>query len=160
MLAERGKFRGMRGATYKAAREFRGYRLAAADQDPIRYGDPEKGENEDDIHMNLYFMESGHRFDFVNRVHEIHKIPDVIERDHNPEIHPPKMSSFLLADSELLPILKDDFGVFTPPGSVDYDQALQPLSTFKSPSTSSSNPSRKKSKSSSNPSTRSGRSLP
>lgn len=135
MKARGGKFRGMRGAMYAAANELVGYRLREADQeDPIRYGDPQKGEDPNDIYMNIYFMENIHRHEFINRVHRTHKIPDLIARDHNPVIEAPVMHSYMAADSQLLPILESDFEAFTPPGSIDYDQALQNLSTFRSSS--------------------------
>ena len=125
-----GKFPGMRGATYEAALEFRGHALRSRQGDPIRYGVFD-GEDEEDIHIELYFLDSNDRYGFMKKNHDIHRdLPELVGDKHKPEFKD-TIARYRVPESKLEPILYSDFQNCTPPESVDHDQSVQSLSAFR-----------------------------
>ncbi len=157
MVAVRGKFRGMLGATYNVAYQSTAYRLRD-NGSPIRYGDQEKGEQEDNIYMNVYFLDHQTSACFTRGAQKVHRVPDVVKRDHSPTFET-RLRDFQMNLSQLVLMSPEDFLVFTPPGSIDFGQSSQDLSAFTSSEVPCSNdftpsePSRKKSRSISSGST-------
>ena len=124
-----GRFPGMRGATYEAALEFRGHALRSRQEDPIRYGVLD-GEDEEDIHIELYFLDSNDRSGFMKKNHDIHEdLPEPVRHKHKPKFED-SIARYRLPESRLKPILDSDFQNCTPPESVDHDQSVQSLSAF------------------------------
>lgn len=122
-----GKFPGMRGATYEAALEFRGHALRSRQEDPIRYGVFDGGE---DILIELYFLDSNDRSMFMKKNHEIHEdLPELVRRKHKPKFED-TIARYRIPESKLKPVLDGDFHDCTPPESVDHDQSVQNLSAF------------------------------
>lgn len=127
MVAVGGKFRGVRGATYKVANRCVGYRLQDQDN-PIHYGDQEG--DKDNIYMDVYFLENENAFDFISEVKKIHHFPDYIRTAHNPTFES-TVEKVQIETSKLLHILENDF-VLTPPESVNFDSPIQDLSSVAS----------------------------
>lgn len=124
-----GRFPGMRGATYEAALEFRRHALRSRQEDPIRYGLFD-GEDDEDIHIELYFLDSNDRSGFMKKNHDIHEdLPELVRHKHKPKFED-NIARYRIPESKLKPILDSDFRNYTPPESVDHDQSVQPLSAF------------------------------
>ena len=146
MVAVAGKFRGMRGATYKLARKYHGYRLMEGPPG-VRYGDTTQTSS--NIYIDLYFLDYRELTDFKQSVSDLHyRLPDLIARaglEHKPTIQSEAATAFFDLCSHLEAVTDVEFQETTPPGSIDYDRALQDLASF----ATASEPATKKSKSSS-----------
>lgn len=146
MVAVGGKFRGLRGATYKLARKYHGFRLIDG-PDGVRYGD--SAETSSNIYMDLYFLDFRELTDFKQSVVDLHlRLPDLIARsglEHKPKMESATQTVVLDVCSKLDSVSDVEFQLTTPPGSIDYDRALQDLGSF----AITSEPATKKSKSSS-----------
>lgn len=143
MVAIGGKFRGMLGATYNVAYQSTAYRLRGGKESPIRYGDEGKGE-QDNIYMDVFFLDHKDSACFTRRVQQVHRVPDLIKRDYSPTFET-RLRDFQINLSQLVLMSAEDFRVFTPAESIDYDQPSQDLGSFQE----LREPSRKKSRSSS-----------
>lgn len=146
MVAVEGKFRGMRGATYKLARKFHGYRLKEGPVS-VRYGDTTQTSS--NIYIVLFFVDYRELTDFEQSVIDLHyRLPELIARgglEHKPTIESETKTALFDLCSQLEAVTDEEFQETTPPGSIDYDQALQDLASFASTSERAT----KKSKSSS-----------
>ncbi|CAN0289828.1 unnamed protein product [Ectocarpus sp. 4 AP-2014] len=134
IIASRGKFPGMRGATYNLASRLGAYRLRDG-ADAVRYGNTE--ETSDNIYMELYFLYDTHKEmqDFVKGVYKIHRLPDLILKlvpEYKPKIKEVvRICRVLLSEFSL--ILDNELENISEAGSIDYDQAYQDLGSFTSP---------------------------
>ena len=134
VVAFRGKFPGMRGATYKLASQLGAYRRREG-PDAVRHGDT--GETSENIYMNLYFLYDTHKEmqNFVKGVYAIHRLPDLISKlvpEYTPRIKEVVRICRVLL-SELSLILDNELENLSYGGSIDYDQAVQDLGSFTSP---------------------------
>lgn len=131
MVAFRGKFPGMRGATYNLASRLGAYRLRDG-ADAVRYGNTE--DTSDNIYMELYFLYDTHKEmqDFVKGVYEIHRLPDLVSRlvpEYKPKIKEVVRICRVLI-SEFTFILDNEMENIS---EADYDKASQDLGSFTSP---------------------------
>lgn len=122
----RGKFRGIRGAMYKLA-----YNLKAKRRRDVREA---IWYRQDDMLMDLFFMKDETTTDFINGVCKIVKIPDVVRKiaSYKPQISF-EVESYTVRLSMLTPISDmelDEIHAISPEGSIDYDRAIQDLSSF------------------------------
>lgn len=136
MVVIGGKFRGIRGATYKLAFKLGACRLP--DADAVRYGDtPETSSN---IYLEMFFEERQQRRDFVRGVEKIHKIPEVLQKcspDYNPDVKVLESFSCSLRDSQVSSVTESELEAMvmnSPAGSIDYeyDVSTQDLGSYTS----------------------------
>lgn len=131
LVAIGGRFRGMRGATYKLAHKFHGFSLSDG-PDSIRYDDTEDAFP--NVYMEVYFLDFWELTDFKNSVTKLHhQLPEPIARlgiVHKPVIFSDPVEIMYFDVLELNPVSEMDFQNTTPPESIDYDSALQDLGSF------------------------------
>lgn len=131
MVAVGGKFRGMRGATYKLAHQYHGYSLIDG-PDGVRYGDC--AETSSNIYMDLYFLDYTELTDLKQSICDLHnRLPDLVKRsglEHNPTMESHTQTVLLDPCEALKAVTYVEFQKTTPPGSIDYDMALQDLGSF------------------------------
>lgn len=140
MVVVGGKFRGIRGATYKLAFELGACRLL--DADVARYGDTD--ETSRNVYLEMFFEHRPQRRDFVRGVEKIHKIPEVLEKcspEYNPDVKVLKSCTCRLRDSEVSSVTESELEVMvvqSPAGSIDYeyDVSTQDLGSYTSSYTS------------------------
>lgn len=143
MVAKGGKFRGIRGATYKLAFKLDACRLHGTDV--VRYGDT--AETSSDVYLEMLFRESEKRRDFMSGVHKIFKIPEVLQKccpEYNPDVKALKSFSCKYRDSCVLSVTErelEEMATNSPAGSInyEYDVSTQDLGSY----TSSVGPRRK-----------------
>ena len=142
-----GKFRGIRGATYKLAFDLGACRRH--DADVVRYGNT--AETSSNVYLEMFFETRKQRRDFIHGVKKIHKIPEVLEKcspQYKPEVKVLIERSFTLRDSEVASVTEEELELMvekSPAGSIDYDYdtSTQDLGSY-----TSSTPRRKKPRSS------------
>ena len=136
MVVIGGKFRGIRGATYKLAFELGACRLH--DADVARYG--ATAETSSNVYLEMFFENRKQRRDFISGVEKIHKIPEVLEKcspQYTPQVNVLLECSRTLRDSEVSSVSEKELEVMvakSPAGSIDYeyDASTQDLGSYTS----------------------------
>lgn len=125
-----GKFRGIRGATYKLALT---HHASSRLDEPIWYGS--SCETSSDLYMELYFFEAGTRDRFVNAVRNLELLPDIVRK--TAEDYKPTYTETLFDPEHIsMKKMKSIRAVIpeniTPPGSInfDFDSSVQDLGSF------------------------------
>lgn len=126
MVARNAKHRGILGATYKIASTHKAYR-SRGNGNPIRFG-------KEDIYIDLYFMEHGDAFNFMNHVRGMHAVPDLVARDYFPKFEEETILQYRIESSLFTPVKHTDFEVFSPAQSIDYHSSCQDLGSMPSQS--------------------------
>jgi hypothetical protein len=132
MVMFRGRFRGIRGATYKIAKHFG---AMSPEEEPIKYGS--EASNSRDLYIVLFFYSLKQREDFSKCVKNLEHVPDIVKKTVEDEGYNPTFEEKFF-DPELLQFSTLNYvkepADTTPPGSVefDFDHMVQDLSSFRS----------------------------
>ena len=145
IVVEKGRFRGVRGATFRLACQSQSYRRRSQGS-PIEYG--KKDDDKDNLYIDLCFLGDASRHKFIKDVFKLHDNPHLVEHGHKPTIKY-EIPTLSMLTQELLVMTERDFKDLTPPGSTDFDYPVQNLSDLKSGSGTSAGARRKRSWSSS-----------